>query len=379
MAFHVYTEDQLMGIENAREFAKERILPVLRELDDNGTFPKDIIEAGFEMGFHALDFPEEYGGLGFDAKTACIIFEELAKADSGIACAYSVTGTAIAPIMEYGTHEQKKIVQELVLEKGGLASFCLTEPTSGSDSGSARTRAVREGDEYVINGNKCFITNGAYANLYFVVASTDPSKGNKGLSTFIVPAGTPGLSIGREEIKCGFRTSNTVEVLFDNVRIPASYRVGEEGEGFKITMAGMDHGRPYIGAIALGIGQRALEEAIHYSKSRSQFGRPICDNQGIQFMLADMEIQMEAARCLVYHVADLIDQKLPISQNGSISKCFATDAAMKVTLDAVQIFGGYGYTKNCPVEKLMRDAKLFQIVEGTNQIQRMIISRNLLK
>ena len=218
MAFHVYTEDQLMGIENAREFAQERILPVLRELDDNGTFPKDIIEAGFEMGFHALDFPEEYGGLGFDANTACIIFEELAKADSGIACAYSVTGTAIAPIMEYGTHEQKKIVQELVLEKGGLASFCLTEPTSGSDSGSARTRAVREGDEYVINGNKCFITNGAYANLYFVVASTDPSKGNKGLSTFIVPAGTPGLSIGREEIKCGFRTSNTVRLQNNNGR-----------------------------------------------------------------------------------------------------------------------------------------------------------------
>lgn len=226
------------------------------------------------MGLQCLDQPEEYGGAGLGTKTACMVFEELAKSDAGVTCAFSVTGTAAVPVMKYGTEEQKQLCADILFRKGGLGSFCLTEPGSGSDSGASRMTAVRQGDSYVLNGTKCFITNGGYAELYFVIASTDRSKGNKGLSGFLVTRDTPGLTVGKEEDKCGFRTSNTVELVFEDVVVPASCRVGREGDGFKQAMAALDHGRPYIGAVALGVGQRALEEAIAYSKVRSQFGQP---------------------------------------------------------------------------------------------------------
>lgn len=380
MAFHMYTEEQKEIIELVRKFAKNEITPYVQEWEESGEFPKAVIEAGLKMGLQGMDYEEKYGGAGLDTKTACVVFEELAKADIGIACAYSVTGTAMAPIMIYGTEEQKQMCADLVLRKGGLASFCLTEPEAGSDSGNSHLTATkREDGSYVLNGTKLFITNGGHAEVYFVVAATDRSLKTKGLSGFIVTKGTPGLSIGKEENKCGFRTSNTVELVFRDVVVPAENMVGKEGDGFKLAMVALDHGRPFIGAAALGLAQRALEESIAYSKVRHQFGKPICANQGIQFMLADMEIKTEAARCLVYHVAELIDAGQPITMNGSIAKCYATDAAMQVAIDAVQIFGGYGYMKEYPVEKLMRDAKILQIVEGTNQIQRVVISKQLLK
>ncbi len=379
MAFHVHTEEQRELIDLVRKFGESEIRPHAADWDKKGECPLNVIRAGLEMGLQCLDQPEEYGGAGLGTKTACMVFEELAKSDAGVTCAFSVTGTAAVPVMKYGTEEQKQLCADILFRRGGLGSFCLTEPGSGSDSGASRMTAVRQGDSYVLNGTKCFITNGGYAELYFVIASTDRSKGNKGLSGFLVTRDTPGLTVGKEEDKCGFRTSNTVELVFEDVVVPASCRVGREGDGFKQAMAALDHGRPYIGAVALGVGQRALEEAIAYSKVRSQFGQPICNNQAIRFMLADMEMRLESARCLVYHAAELIDQHLPVTMNGSIAKCCATDAAMQVALDAVQILGGYGYMREYPVEKLMRDAKIFQIVEGTNQIQRVVISGQLLK
>jgi len=379
MAYHYFTEEQKDIIAMIKKWADKEIRPYTGEWDEKGICPMDVIRSGLRIGLQSMDYPEEYGGCGLSIETACAVLEEVAKADAGVACAYSVTGTAMAPIMEFGTEEQKQMCADLIFRKGGLASFCLTEAGSGSDSGACRMTAVKEGDKYILNGTKSFITNGGYADVYFVVASTDRSKKNKGLSGFIVTRGTPGLRIGKEENKCGFRTSNTVELIFDNVVVPETNLVGKEGDGFKQAMIALDHGRPFIGAAALGVAQRALEEAIAYSKTRVQFGQPICNNQGIRFMLADMEIKTEAARCLVYHVAQLMDRKEKMTMNGSIAKCFATDAAVHVTIDAVQIFGGYGYTKEYPVEKLMRDAKIFQIVEGTNQIQRVVISGQLLK
>lgn len=379
MAYHYFDAEQKDIIAMIKKWADKEIRPYTGEWDEKGECPIDVINSGLRIGLQSMDYPEEYGGCGLSIATACAVLEEVAKADAGVACAFSVTGTAMAPIMEFGTEEQKQMCADIVFRKGALASFCLTEPGSGSDSGSCRLTAVKEGDKYILNGTKCFITNGGYAGVYFVVASTDRSKKNKGLSGFIVTPDMKGFKIGKEENKCGFRTSNTVELIFDNVEVPAANLVGKEGDGFKQAMAALDHGRPYIGAAALGVAQRALEEAIAYSKTREQFGQPICNNQGLRFMLADMEIKTEAARCLVYHVAELMDRKEKITMNGSIAKCFATDAAMQVTIDAVQIFGGYGYTKEYPVEKLMRDAKIFQIVEGTNQIQRVVISGQLLK
>ena len=379
MAFHVYTEEQQDMIALAKQFGEQAVDPVIAGYDEKGEFPEEIVNTGLEMGLQSLDFPEEWGGAGLSTKTACVTFEELAKHDTGVACAFSVTGTAIAPVMKYGTDAQKALVQKKIFEEGGLASFCLTEPGAGSDSGASRTTAVKEGDQYILNGNKIFITNGGYAKLFLVIASTDKSKGNKGLTAFLVEKGAKGFSVGKEENKCGFRTSNTVELVFDNVEVSADAIVGGEGNGFKMAMYALDHGRPYIGAVAVGLAQRALEEAIKYVKERQQFGKPIAANQGVQWMLADMEMQVESARCLVYHVAELIDEGQPITVNGSIAKCMATDAAMKVCTDAVQLFGGYGYMKEYPVEKLFRDAKIFQIVEGTNQIQKVVVARSLLK
>ncbi|SMC79764.1 acyl-CoA dehydrogenase family protein [Papillibacter cinnamivorans] len=379
MAYHYCTDEQISLLEMVKEFADKEIRPNVSQWDEKGELPLDVVNAGLDMGLHCMDVPEEYGGSGLSAKTCCMIFEELSKADIGVSCAFSVTGTGVDPVMLFGSEEQKRLYADLVFRGRGLASFCLTEPGAGSDAGNVQTTAVKKGGEYVLNGTKCFITNAGFANAYFVIASTDKSKGNRGLSGFIVPKGTKGLSVGKEENKCGFRTSNTAEVILEDVVVPESYRVGREGDGFRIAMATLDHGRPKIGATALGLGQRALDEAVKYSKERVQFGKPISDNQGLQFMLADMEIKMEASRCLVYHVAELMDQGLPITMNGSIAKCFSTDSAMSVVTDAVQVLGGYGYMKEYPVEKLMRDAKVLQIVEGTNQIQRVVIAGHLLK
>jgi butyryl-CoA dehydrogenase len=277
-----------------------------------------------------------------------------------------------------GTEAQKKLYFDILMS-GKLAAFCLTEPNAGSDAGAVATTAVKEGGEYVLNGQKTFITNGGVAGVYTVFATQDKSKGIKGLSAFIVERDRPGISVGKEENKMGIRASNTTDVFLENVRIPADHLLGKEGEGFKIAMQTLDKARPLVGAISVGLAQAALDASIKYSKERQQFGKPICANQALQFMLADMAIQTEAARWLVHRACYLIDAGLPYGKESAIAKTFASDTAMKVTTDAVQIFGGYGYSRDYPIEKMMRDAKIMQIFEGTNQVQRMVIAGQLLR
>jgi butyryl-CoA dehydrogenase len=315
-----------------------------------------------------------------DYHTAGAIYEQMGYYDSGLALATTTTNLAWKPVLFGGTAEQKQLFWDLVLNGNGYASFALTEPGGGSDVASTRTKAVRDGDEYVITGGKCFITNGGYADVYICFASTNPALGAKGISAFIVERSRPGISIGKEENKCGIRTTNTVEVVFDEVHIPADHLLGKEGDGFKLAMKTLDYCRPFISAVSTGMAQRALDEAVAYSKERVVFGKPICKNQAIQFMLADMSIKVETSRQMYCHVIDLIEQHIPnFSKEAAIAKCYCTDNTVQVALDAVQILGGYGYMRDYPVEKIMRDSKIFQIFEGTNQIQRIVISGQLLK
>ncbi|SHJ80662.1 Acyl-CoA dehydrogenase [Dethiosulfatibacter aminovorans DSM 17477] len=374
----MFNEEQKMLRDMVKEFGEKEIVPVMAGYDRTGELPMELYKKAMEMGLHALEIPVEYGGAGLDVLTACFIQEELAKYDAGFAAGLSATGLATKPVLIAGTEEQKKMFTDVIVS-GGIAGFCLTEPEAGSDASAVKTNAVKEGEEYVINGSKCFITNGGIADIYTVIASTDKGKGVKGLSAFIVERNRTGISIGKEEDKMGIRLTNTTDVVFENVRIPESNLIGKEGDGFKIFMKTLDLSRPLVGACTVGICQTAINHCVKYSKERVTFGKPIAANQAIQFMLADMEIQTEAARQLVYSTASLIDAKQPHSKESAIVKCFATDIAMKVTIDAVQIFGGYGYSREYPVEKLMRDAKIFQIFEGTNQIQRMVVASNMLR
>lgn len=360
-----------------RNFVQKEVFPVVKQYEEEGEMPWELFNKVTDMGLHCMAMPEEFGGPGLDSLSHAIILEELAKGDAGFATTVGVNSLAAYPVLLSGTKQQQAAFFEIV-GQGKLSAFCLTEPNAGSDAGAVATTARQDGDEYVLNGTKCFISNGALASVYTVIASVDRSKGVKGLSAFIVERDRPGVSVGNEEDKMGIRTSNTCDVIFQDVRIPAGNLLGKEGEGFKIAMQALDIGRPVVGATATGVAQMALDIAVKYAKERVQFGKPIATFQAIQFMLADMAIAVEASRSLVYQAARLKDAGMPFTKQAAIAKTFASDTAMKVTTDAVQILGGYGYSREYPVEKLMRDAKIMQIYEGTNQVQRIVIAGQLL-
>jgi acyl-CoA dehydrogenase len=372
------TPEQTALQDMARKFAANEIRPRAVECDHAGTFPEDIFGKAFGLGLMSGYIPEEYGGLGLKALDTCIIEEELAWGCSGIATSMTCNGLALTPILVAGTEDQKKRFVAPFAETLQYASFCLTEPGSGSDAGGIATTAKREGDSYTINGRKCFITNGSYAAQYTVFASTDRSKGHKGLSAFVMPRSLPGVSVGKKEDKMGQRASDTADVIFEDVKVPAENRLGKEGEGFKIAMITLDYARPTVAAMSVGVARAAFELAMQYSKERVQFGVPIAMNQAIHFLLADMAMDIEAARLLTYKGAWLLDAGKRNTKESSFAKAFAADLAMRVTTDAVQIYGGYGYMRDYPVEKLMRDAKLLQIYEGTSQIQRMVIAKEIM-
>ncbi len=364
-------------LATVKEFCEKEVKEQCKEYDVSGEWPKDINDKASEMGLNALEVPEEYGGLGLNKTTIAALYEEMSKADAGLFTTMSAANLAMKPLLIAGREDQIQRAATLLLE-GGYGAFCLTEPMAGSDASNNKTTAVKDGDDYIINGRKCFITNGGIADFYIVTAMTDKEKGVKGMSAFLVEKGTPGLSAGNEENKMGIRTSNTTDVVFEDMRVPASALIGEEGTGFVTCMETLDITRALMGIGATGIMQRCVDEAVAYSKQRITFGQPIGKFQAIQFMLADMEIKTETARQMSLHAMQLQEMGLPYSKESAIAKCYSGDMAVQVALDAIQILGGYGYSREYPVEKLLRDAKIFQLYEGTNQIQRMVISRSIM-
>ncbi|HYA91862.1 MAG TPA: acyl-CoA dehydrogenase family protein [Thermodesulfobacteriota bacterium] len=365
--------------EKARRFSKEVILPVAAQHDRDGTFPLDIMERAHKEGFFTPLVPKKYGGQGLGLLDTCIISEELAAGCMGIYVSIFVSTLALYPIIKFGTEDQKERFLKPFCSKFSIASYCLSEVTGGSDPASMRTTAVLDGDHYLLNGAKMWVTNGGYADFYVVFATTDPSKKHKGIISLIVPSHLDGLSHGEPIDKMGQRASNTTSLTFKNVRVPKKNLLGGGGEGFKKAMAALDITRPVVAIGSVGLARTALELATQYAKRRIQFGVPIAQHQAVQFMLADMAKDIEAARLLVWKAAWLADQGVRNSKEAAIAKAFAADMAMRVTTDAVQIYGGMGYTKWHPVEKLMRDAKVIQIYEGTAQIMRLIIARRLLE
>jgi acyl-CoA dehydrogenase len=364
--------------ERARRFSKERISPVAARHDREGTFPEDIVRAAHENGFLTPLVPRDYGGGGLGVLDTCLISEELAAGDMGIFVSIFVSTLALYPIVVFGSEDQKERFLRPFCSQYSLASYCLSEREAGSDPASMRTRAsLREG-RYVLNGTKMWITNGGFADFYLVFATTDPEKKHRGIVSLIVPAGLPGIRHGEPIDKMGQRASNTTAVTFNEVRVPVENLLAGEGEGFRKAMAALDITRPMIGAGAVGLARTAMELASGYARERVQFGVPIADHQAVQFLLADMAIGIEAARLLVWRAAATADRGLRNTREAAVAKAFAADVAMKVTTDAVQVYGGMGYTKWHPVEKLMRDAKVIQIYEGSAQILRRIIARYLL-
>lgn len=374
----ILSEEQRELQQMIAKFGRNEVLARARACDKSGEFPTDLYDKAIEMGLHMIDIPEKFGGGGFDPVTAVIVQEELAKYDAGFAVSVFASGLATKPLLIAGNDRQIQMFTD-VLAGGKMAAFCLTEPEAGSDAGATKTTAVRDGGEYVLNGHKCFITNGGIADIYLVFAMTDRSKGIKGMSAFIVDRHAKGVSVGKEEDKMGIRLSNTADVIFEDVRVPADRLVGQEGGGFKLAMMTLDMARPSCGAAAVGICQAAIDLCREYVMQRKTFGKPIAVNQAIQFKLADMQIATETARQYTRYAASLIHLGQPYSTEAAIAKAYASDCALKVTQEAVQIFGGYGYSREYPVEKLYRDAKIFQIFEGTNEIQRVVIAGNLLK
>jgi acyl-CoA dehydrogenase len=372
-------DEQLALQDTARRFAKDEIAPVAAEYDQSGEFPREIMKKAWEIGLSSTCIPPEHGGVGLSAVDSCIATEELSWGCSGMATSIMCNDLGLMPIVVGGTDEQKAEWLGVCASDFKMISFCLSEPDAGSDVAGIQLLAEKDGDDYVLNGTKAWITNGGVADLYTVFATLDRSSRHKGICAFVLPSDTPGVSPGKKEDKMGQRASDTCPIHFDNVRVPASQRLGQEGEGFKIAMRTLDRTRPPIGALATGIARRALDESLAYAKERKAFGFPIAGFQAVQFMLADMAKDIEAGRLLTWQSAWMVDQGLRAAKVSSFAKCFATDTAMRVTTDAVQVFGGNGYTKEYPVEKLMRDAKLMQIYEGTNQIQRLVIARELLK
>ena len=374
------SDEQQMLRRAVRDFSEDKIAPRAAEIDETGEFPYDVLDAMVRAGFHAVHVPEEYGGMGADAISACIVIEEVARVCASSSLIPAVNKLGSQPVILSGSEELKKQVLTPLAAGEAMFSYALSEREAGSDAASMRTRAVRDGDSWVLNGTKCWITNAGVSTYYTVMAVTDPEKGANGISAFVVHKDDPGFSVGAKERKLGIKGSPTCELYFENCTIPADRIVGEPGTGFKTALRTLDHTRLAIGAQALGIAQGALDASIGYIKERKQFGKRIADFQGIQFMVADMAMRIEAARHLVYAAAARAERDEPnLTFTSSAAKVFASDTAMSVTTDAVQLFGGYGYTKDFPVERMMRDAKITQIYEGTNQINRMVMARNLLK
>ncbi|GAC91066.1 acyl-CoA dehydrogenase [Anoxybacillus sp. LAT_35] len=374
------SEEHEMIRKMVRDFAKNEVAPTAAERDEEERFDRDIFNKMADLGLTGIPWPEEYGGIGSDYLAYVIAVEELSKvcASTGVTLSAHIS-LASWPIYKFGTEQQKQTYLRALATGEKLGAYGLSEPGAGSDVSAMKTRAVRDGDHYVLNGSKVWITNGGEADIYVVFAVTDPEKKHRGISAFIVEKGTPGFSIGKKEKKLGIRSSPTTELIFEDCRIPKENLLGEEGEGFKIAMMTLDGGRNGIAAQAVGIAQGALDAAVEYAKGRIQFGKPIAEQQGIAFKLADMATAIEAARLLTYQAAWLESNGLPYGKESAMAKLFAGDTAMKVTVEAVQIFGGYGYTKDYPVERFMRDAKITQIYEGTQEIQRIVISRMLTK
>lgn len=375
----VLTEEQEMTKKMVRDFAEKELKPGAEERDDQEKFSRTIFDQMGKLGLTGIPWPEEYGGAGCDFISYVIAVEELSRVDASTGTTLSAhTSLAGWPLYKYGSEEQKKKYLEPMALGEKLGAYALTEAAAGTDAANQSTTARLEEDSYVLNGNKIFITNGGDAEIYIVFAVTDKTKKAKGISAFIVEQGMEGFSFGKKERKMGLRSSPTLELIFENCRVPKENLLGAEGEGFKIAMSTLDGGRNGIAAQAVGIAQGAMEEAVNYAKSREQFGQPIANFQAISFMLADMGTKIEAARLLTYQAAYLESAGLPYGKASAMAKLFAAEMAMEVTTNAVQIFGGYGYTKDYPVERYMRDAKITQIYEGTSEVQRLVISRYLL-
>ncbi len=375
MIFDAETQDL---VKLVRDFVDKEIIPYAGDYEKRNEFPWPILKKAEQMGLNLLCMPEEYGGPGLTNVQTFAISEEVARGDIGIGTTLIANCLASYPVLIAGNDAQKKLWFETV-KRTGYAAFCLTEPNAGSDAGGVQTTAVLDGDEYVINGTKSFISNGPIAGIYTVLASTKKSAGIMGLTAFIVERDRPGVSIGKEEDKMGMRLSCTSEVIFDNVRIPKDHVLGRPNRGFKYIMETLDHSRAGVGSFGVGIAQRVVEEATKYAKQRRQFGQPVANFQSVQNLIADMEIKTQAARQMYLHAASLMDAGLPFTSESAIAKCFGTDTGMECAVNGVQVMGGYGYMKDYPMEKLMRDAKILQIYEGTNQIQRGVIASACIK
>jgi len=374
------SDEQKMILKVVKDIARDKVLPVRSELDEKEEFPTEILNEMAKADLFRIFIPEEYEGAGMGNFDLCIVAEEMAKVCAGVATSYAASFLGAEPILHFANSEQKKKYLPQIASGKKLAAFALTESEAGSDVGGIRTTAVKDGDYYILNGTKQWITNGGEAEIYSVFATTNPKRGARGLSVFIVEKGTEGFSFGKKETKLGIRASATRELVFENAKIPRENLMSKEGMGFLIAMKTFDLTRTGVGSLALGIAEGALEEAVKYAKERFQFGQSIASFQAVQVMLADMATQVEAAKSLVYSVARYIDSGAKrYSKESGMAKLFASDTAMKVTTDAVQIFGGYGYMKDYPVEKMMRDAKITQIFEGTNQIQQLVIANRLIK
>lgn len=375
----ILTEEQEMMRRMVRDFAREEIAPVVDQMEETDEFPLQLIRKMGEYGLMGIPIPEEWGGSGADFLSYIIAIHEIAKVSPTVGVILSVhTSVGTNPILYFGNFEQKKRYIPRLAGGHAIGAFALTEPNAGSDAGGIRTTAVKKGDKYILNGSKIFITNAGVADIYITFAVTDPGKGSKGISAFIVDKDTPGFSVGKKEKKMGLHGSNTCELIFDNAEVPTANLLGEEGMGLTIALANLDVGRIGIAAQGLGIAEGAMEHAIAYANERKQFGKPIAAQQAIAFKLADMATQTEASRLLVYRAAALRNQGLDCGMEASMAKKFSTDNAMAVATEAIQVFGGYGYSREYPVERYFRDAKVTQIYEGTNQIQRLVISKYLL-
>ncbi len=377
---YFFTEEQLMIKELTAQIAEELIVPARAEMDEKEEFPREILNTLAESGLMGVYIPEEYGGTGGYTTELCIATEELSKACIGVSTSYAACALGTFPILIGGSEEQKKKYLPSIASGEKIVAFCITEAEAGSDAGTMKTTAEKKGDKYILNGTKQWITNGGEAGIYTIIAMTDKSRGPRGASAFIVEEDFPGISFGKKEKKLGIRASSTREVILEDCEVPAENLIGKEGKGFVTALRTLDRARVGVGAQGVGIATGAYEEAIRYAKTREQFGKSIVTFQAIQHMLADMATKIEAARALVYATSKHVDNsEKDVSKETAMAKLFATDMAMEVTTNAVQIFGGYGYMREYPVEKMMRDAKILQIYEGTNQIQRNVIAQNLIR
>ena len=374
-----FSEEQVLLRNTVRRIVAERVAPRAAETDETGEFPWETVKLFFDAGLMQLRIPAEYGGHDESMVTVCMVVEEVSRADLSAATLLAMAATHVEPLRVAGSHEQKQFCFGKILE-GDLTCISITEPGAGSDAAGIQTRALLKGDSYILNGRKLFASNGGVASLYFIFASTSPEKRGKGISCFLTEKGAPGLSVGREENKMGTRATNVTELILEDLTLPRENLIGEEGQGLRLALATLSLARLTAASQGVGLASGAMDYAIDYARQREQFGRPIAEFQGLQFMFADMATRIEAARCLTFDAARKMDGGDPdVIKGAAMAKCFATDVCMQAATDAVQVLGGYGYTKDHPVERMMRDAKLLQIYDGTNQIQRLIIGRELLK